>query len=101
MPARLHGIDEAPLQDIDLGFLPATELAALYRRKALSPVEVAKAILRHIETQEPRLNATTMLTTDLALQQARAAAAIFQKGEAAGPLTGIPVTLKDLHPTKG
>ena len=101
MPARLHGIDEAPLQDIDLGFLPATELAALYRRKALSPVEVAKAILRHIETQEPRLNATTMLTTDLALQQARAAEAIFQKGEAAGPLTGIPVTLKDLHPTKG
>jgi aspartyl-tRNA(Asn)/glutamyl-tRNA(Gln) amidotransferase subunit A len=89
------------LQDDSIGFLSATELAVQYRRKTLSPVEVAKAVLRHIEASEPHLNAMTLLTPDLALQQAQAAEAVFLKGGEAAPLLGVPVTLKDLHPTKG
>jgi aspartyl-tRNA(Asn)/glutamyl-tRNA(Gln) amidotransferase subunit A len=43
----------------------------------------------------------TLTTPDLALRQAHAAEAVFQRGEPAGPLLGIPVTIKDLHPTAG
>ncbi|MBS0562117.1 MAG: amidase [Proteobacteria bacterium] len=89
------------MTDADIGFLPATELARLYRRKALSPVEGAEAVLRHIARTEPRVNAMTLTTPELALRQARAAEAAFAKGEDPGPLAGIPVTIKDLHLTAG
>jgi len=87
--------------DNDIGFLPATELAKLYRQKKLSPVEVAEAILRHIAHVEPQVNAMTRTTPEIALAQARAAAAAFLRGDAAGPLLGVPVTIKDLHPVAG
>jgi aspartyl-tRNA(Asn)/glutamyl-tRNA(Gln) amidotransferase subunit A len=89
------------MQDDDIGFLPATELAKLYRRKTLSPVEVAQAIFRHIARVDPKINAMTITTPDIALAQARAAEAIFMRGDEAGPLVGIPVTIKDLHPVPG
>ena len=89
------------VNDGDIGFLPATELARLYRRKEISPVDVAQAILRHIECAEPRLNAMTLTTPEPALAQARAAEAVFAHGGPAGPLLGVPVTIKDLHPVAG
>jgi aspartyl-tRNA(Asn)/glutamyl-tRNA(Gln) amidotransferase subunit A len=89
------------MDDEDIGFLPATELAKHYRQKTLSPVEVTQAILRHIERVEPHINAMTLTTPDIALAQARAADAVFQRGGDAGPLLGIPVTIKDLHPVAG
>jgi aspartyl-tRNA(Asn)/glutamyl-tRNA(Gln) amidotransferase subunit A len=89
------------MDDDDIGFLPATELARRYRAKSLSPVEVAQAVLRHIGRLEPQLNAMTLTTPEIALVQARAAEAVFLRGEAAGPLTGVPVTIKDLHPVAG
>jgi Asp-tRNA(Asn)/Glu-tRNA(Gln) amidotransferase A subunit family amidase len=48
------------MDDDDIGFLPATELARRYRAKSLSPVEVAQAVLRHIGRLEPQLNAMTL-----------------------------------------
>jgi aspartyl-tRNA(Asn)/glutamyl-tRNA(Gln) amidotransferase subunit A len=87
--------------DDDIGFLPATELARLYRTKALSPVEVAEAVLRRIARVDTRLNAMTEITRDIALAQARAAEAAFLSGDAVGPLMGVPVTIKDLHPVAG
>jgi aspartyl-tRNA(Asn)/glutamyl-tRNA(Gln) amidotransferase subunit A len=89
------------MNDDDIGFLPATELAASYRKKSLSPVEVTQAILRHIERTEPRVNAMTLTTPEIGLAQARAAEAAFMRGEDPGPLAGIPVTIKDLHLTAG
>jgi aspartyl-tRNA(Asn)/glutamyl-tRNA(Gln) amidotransferase subunit A len=87
--------------DDDIGFLPATELALLYRQKKLSPVEVTQALLRHIARVEPQVNAMVRTTPEIALAQARAAEAAFQRGDAAGPLLGVPVTIKDLHPVAG
>ena len=50
------------MTDADIGFLPASELLDRYRDRSLSPVEVVSAVLRHIERQEPALNAMVTLT---------------------------------------
>jgi aspartyl-tRNA(Asn)/glutamyl-tRNA(Gln) amidotransferase subunit A len=88
------------MTDEEIGFLTAVELAARYRDKSLSPVEAVDAILRHIERQEPQLNAMARITADLARAGAKAAEAAFMRGDAR-KLEGVPVTIKDLQQTKG
>ena len=41
----------------DLCFMPASELAPLFRGKKLSPVELCEAVLARVERLEPQLNA--------------------------------------------
>jgi aspartyl-tRNA(Asn)/glutamyl-tRNA(Gln) amidotransferase subunit A len=81
--------------------LSATELAAEYRRGALSPVEVAIAQLARIDAWEPRLNAMYRLDRDAALAQARAAEARWRAGAPLSPLDGVPVTIKENIATRG
>ncbi|MGA7983595.1 MAG: amidase family protein, partial [Burkholderiales bacterium] len=81
--------------------LSATELAAEYRRGALSPVEVAIAQLARIDAWEPRLNAMYRLDRDAALAQARAAEARWRAGAPLSPLDGVPVTIKENIATHG
>jgi aspartyl-tRNA(Asn)/glutamyl-tRNA(Gln) amidotransferase subunit A len=88
------------MTDADIGYLPASELAARYRDGSLSPVEVVDAVLRHIEASEPTLNAIVTLTADLARDAARQAEATFRHGNPR-KLEGVPVTIKDLQQTKG
>ena len=59
----------------DLGFLPATELAELIRTKQLSPVEYMRALLARIEALEPKVNAFVHLAADQAMDAARHAEA--------------------------
>ena len=61
---------------------------------------LAEATLARVKAQEPALNAYITVTEDLALAQADAADARLKAGDA-GPLTGIPVGVKDLLSTKG
>lgn len=84
----------------DLCSLTASQLTALYRAKLLSPVEVARAVLKRIEELNPRLNAFTFVAPD-ALAAARESELRWQKGEARGLLEGVPVSIKDLILTKG
>ena len=58
-------------------------------------MEIARAHLGRIEQLNPSLNAFLRTTPELALQQAQAADARIQTGDA-GPLTGIPVAIKDV-----
>ena len=85
----------------DLAYTPATDLIARIRSKALSPVEVTRAVLERIEQANARINAFVTVTGDTALAAARAAEAAVMKGERLGPLHGIPVSIKDLTPTRG
>ena len=85
----------------EIGYLGVTELGALYRARKLSPVEAAKAVLARIERIEPNVNAMMRCTPEHALAAARHSEAVFQQGGAARLLEGIPVTIKDLQPTKG
>ncbi|MCK8785337.1 amidase family protein [Roseomonas sp. NAR14] len=89
-----------PTSDADLGYLPATDLAALIRARRLSPVEAMAAILRRIEAAEPRVNAFATLDAEGATAGARAAEAAVMRGETA-PLLGVPFTVKDMAPVAG
>ena len=81
--------------------MSAVELRHLFERGDLSPVEVARAMLEQIDRVNPRINAFVTVTADLALEQARAAEALYRGDGPAPPLAGIPYSLKDLTPTKG
>jgi Asp-tRNA(Asn)/Glu-tRNA(Gln) amidotransferase A subunit family amidase len=85
----------------DLCFSPATDLDRLIRARAVSPVEVARAVLARIERLNPRLNAFLTVTADLALAQAGAAEERARRGARLGPLDGIPFSIKDLEATAG
>lgn len=45
------------MNDEQLTFLPATELAAQIRQRAVSPVEAMRATLQRVERVQPALNA--------------------------------------------
>ena len=81
--------------------LSAVELIAAYRRKALSPREVAQAVLDHIATWEPQLHATYALDPSAALAQAGASEARWLKGAPQGPLDGVPSMIKENIATRG
>lgn len=85
----------------ELCFTPAIELADLIRRKTLSPVEVTEAILARIARLNPALNAYCTITADEARDAARAAEGAVMRGEALGPLHGVPISIKDLTNTRG
>lgn len=86
---------------VDLGYTPATALAALIRKKALSPVELTRAVLDRIERLNPTVNAFCTVTAEAALAGARAAEQAVMTGNPLGPLHGIPFSIKDLYLTKG
>ncbi len=85
----------------ELCFLTALELCARYRDRSLSPVEVTEAILRRIERLNPRLVAFITVTAELALEQAQAAEQAYAPGGRPEMLAGIPISIKDLTPTRG
>ena len=60
------------MNDDDLCFAPASQLAPLIHSKQLSPVDVMQAVLNRIERLEPQLNAFAHLEADAAMDQARA-----------------------------
>ena len=68
-------------------------MAEQIRARKLSPVELVDAHLKHIELENPRLNAFVRILGDEARDAAKKAEAA--KGEALPPLHGIPVTIKD------
>jgi aspartyl-tRNA(Asn)/glutamyl-tRNA(Gln) amidotransferase subunit A len=87
--------------DDEICFLSATELAAAYRARTLTPSEVTAAVLRQIERVNPAVNAFVTITAEIARQAAREADERFASGRVAGPLDGIPIGIKDLSPTAG
>ena len=85
----------------ELCFTPATELAAAIRARKLSPVEIADAVLARIDALNPRLNAYLTVDADGARASARAAEAAVMRGGDLPPLTGLPISIKDLEPVRG
>jgi aspartyl-tRNA(Asn)/glutamyl-tRNA(Gln) amidotransferase subunit A len=84
------------MTDDDIAYASATELLGLYRGKALSPVEAARILFARLDVLQPRLNAFCLLDREGAFAAAQASEQRWLKGEPAGPLDGVPVTIKDL-----
>ncbi|MBZ5666832.1 MAG: amidase [Acidobacteriia bacterium] len=74
--------------------LSAREIAAQIRRKAVSPVEVARAHLDRIARLNPKLNAFVDYQPEAVLTQAREAERAIRLGDDLGPLHGVPVSIK-------
>ncbi len=74
----------------------AVDLARRLRERELSAVEVAEACLRRIDDENPRINAFTTVTHDLALEAARRCDEAVAAGRSLGVLHGVPVAIKDL-----
>jgi aspartyl-tRNA(Asn)/glutamyl-tRNA(Gln) amidotransferase subunit A len=61
---------------------------------------VTEAVLGRIERLNPSLTAFVTVTHERARDDARRAEAAYRNGDA-GPLAGVPVSIKDITPTKG
>ena len=81
----------------DLGIAEARDALAA---GSLSAVELAEAGIRAMEAARG-LNAFITETPEIALDRARQSDARRAKGQAAGPMDGIPVAIKDLFCTEG
>ena len=70
------------------------------KNKEISSLELTRAILNRIAKVEPKVGAYITLTAELALAQAQEADQRIAS-KRIGPLTGIPLGIKDLISTKG
>jgi amidase len=71
------------------------------RSGALSAEEVVRHTIERIARLDPRLRAFASVRADEALREARAADACKARGDALGPLHGVPVAVKDLCAMEG
>ena len=78
----------------DLHSLSATQSAAMIRAREVSAREVVAASLARIDAANPSSNAIVARCDDEALAAADAIDAALARGEEAGPLAGVPVTIK-------
>src|SRR5947208_1271303 len=85
----------------DLAFTSAAELAALIAQRVVSPVEIVELVLARIADSQPTLNASMTVCADDARAAAKAAEAALMRGDALGPLHGVPFAGKELVNTAG
>ena len=85
----------------ELCFLSATELQPLIASRAISPVELTRAVLDRIAALQPVLNCFITVCDEAAMHEARASEQRVMRGEPSGLLNGIPYTVKDLVNTRG
>jgi aspartyl-tRNA(Asn)/glutamyl-tRNA(Gln) amidotransferase subunit A len=76
--------------------LTAHALSAHLEAGDLSARQATQAVLDHIEANDDRINAYISVDADSALAQADAIDQARQRGEALGPLAGVPLAVKDV-----
>jgi aspartyl-tRNA(Asn)/glutamyl-tRNA(Gln) amidotransferase subunit A len=85
----------------DVLALSVRDLARAIHSGDVSAREATYAYLAQLEHTEPHVHAWLRVTRDVALESADAIDAARARGEALGPLAGVPMGLKDLFVTKG
>src|SRR4029079_13022768 len=83
----------------DIALWPAHRLAETIRRRQLSSREVLDEYLARVERLNPPLNAVVTIDADAVRRAADAADAAAARGDAVGPLQGVPMTIKDTYET--
>jgi len=85
-------------------FLSLADAARLIGSRQLSPVELTRALLKRIETIDPKVNAFLLVTGQRAMAAARAAEKTLMASRATdhgSKLLGIPLAFKDIYETAG
>ena len=85
---------------VELNWLSIQEAHSQLTSRQISSVELTQACLDRIEAVENRVQSFLTLTPETALAQAEAADRMLAAGEG-GPLTGVPVQIKDVMCTEG
>ena len=80
----------------DIHLLSLVELADAIAARQLSAVEVMTATVARAERLQPVLNCFISLQAEAALESAAAADATLARGDAPGPLHGVPLAHKDM-----
>ncbi len=90
------------MSNSEICFMTATEMAERIRTRDLSCRDFMEAHLNQIDRINPMVNAiVTRVPAEQAMDQAAAADEALARGEAVGPLHGLPIAHKDLVPTSG
>ena len=88
------------MNESEVRFCTAAELASALRRRRISALELARAYLDLLEELGPKYNAVAALMPERALDEARRADRALAKKDG-GPLTGVPYGAKDLLAARG
>jgi fatty acid amide hydrolase len=81
--------------------LGASEVAKLIAKGDLSSREAVEACISRADETDPRLNALVVKLFDQARAAADEADSARRRGEALGPLHGVPITIKEQFTVKG
>ena len=90
-----------PTSDRDIAFAPVMDLSRWIASRQLTSERLTKIYLDRIAQFDAQLRAVITVTSDHALERARAADAEIAAGRYRGPLHGIPYGVKDLLDTRG
>lgn len=85
----------------DLLQLDATAQIGALSAKRISSVELLGAAITRHEKLKGRLNAVVATDPERALERAKAVDDLRSRGEALGPLAGLPMTIKDTFDVQG
>lgn len=85
----------------DLDFGSAEEIAAAIRRREVSPTEAVRHALDRIAAVNPALNAFVSVDAERAVAEATRLTEALARGDAVGPLAGLPLGVKDMENARG
>src|SRR5437764_2522564 len=85
----------------DFAWLPSTDQLAALNAKEVSSAELVDLYLSRIDEHNAPLNAIVTVDADAARRAATEADAARARGDALGPLHGVPITVKDSYETAG
>ncbi|MBI5492044.1 MAG: Asp-tRNA(Asn)/Glu-tRNA(Gln) amidotransferase subunit GatA [Deltaproteobacteria bacterium] len=86
---------------MDITSLTIHELSERLKKKELSSVGLTKEFLARMESVEPKIHSFITVTANDALEAARHADKRLAGGKDITPLTGVPISVKDIFCTKG
>jgi aspartyl-tRNA(Asn)/glutamyl-tRNA(Gln) amidotransferase subunit A len=79
----------------------ALELIRLLKGGEVSALEVTESVLARVDEVEERVRAYLTVTPELARARAKRVDEALRRGEAPGPIAGVPVAIKDIICTRG
>lgn len=89
------------MNESDLAFTPALELAKLIRRRELSPLELTEIYLNRISCFNPKLGSFFTVTAELAIADATTKTELLTTASDLPPFFGVPISIKDLNSVAG
>ena len=97
----MNATEDTSPPESEIVFSPAHDLVRRLAGRELGAEELMRRFLARIEEVNPAVNAIVTLDPEGALEAARAKDESLSRGEAPGPLHGLPIAVKDLTATRG